>query len=133
MVRGTIIGFDRIIRCNPAAVGYHLQNINSKFHYDGRLVDNLEFRKSLNEVTNSKLPIFFSVFPGLGRTFLGRKFDGFVSFTFVSILSGLSYSSFKKENEILGTITAVIGAFFWASDFYGTHRMIEQNNQKIDE
>ena len=127
ILKGSIIGLDRIIRCNPAAVGYHFQQSDPKFHHDGRLIDNLEFNKG--KIQKNQM-IYMSVIPGLGRTFAGHKFDGFMSLAFVSIFSGISYSAFNNNNNNIGFISGVLATFFWASDYYGTYRtlMLSQNN-----
>ena len=119
IIKGAIIGLDRIVRCNPAAVGYHFQRSDPKFYYDGRLVDNFEYNKHQHAAI---WPVYLSIIPGMGRVYLGHKFDGFVSLTFVSLFSGISYSSFNNNNNILGFITGALASFFWAADYYGAYR-----------
>jgi len=119
IIKGTIIGLDRIVRCNPAAVGYHFQQSDPEFYYDGRLVDNFEYNKHHHA---AKWPVYLSIIPGMGRVYLGHKFDGFVSLTFVSLFSGISYSSFNNNNNLLGFITGTLASFFWAADYYGAYR-----------
>ena len=60
----------------------------------------------------------------MGRVYLGHKFDGFVSLTFVSLFSGISYSSFNNNNNLLGFITGTLASFFWAADYYGAYRTV---------
>ena len=90
-----------------------------EFHYDGRLVDNFEYAAH-HHVT--KWPVYLSIIPGFGRASLGHKFDGFASLTFVSLFSGISYSSFNNNNNILGFITGTLASFLWAADYYGAYR-----------
>jgi len=123
IVIGSIIGFDRIIRCNPAAVGYHLRYPNAEFHTDGRLVDRLELPKTNPLKKTSKLPIILSVIPGLGRAYYGHKFDGIVSFTYVSGLSSISYNSFKNENRVMGLFSGFFALLFWSADVYATNQL----------
>ena len=59
IVKGTIIGLDRIVRCNPAAVGYHFQQSPPEFYYDGRLVDNLKNNKNTKKPKPSRIKIRF--------------------------------------------------------------------------
>ena len=136
MLSGTILGFDRIVRCNPAAVGYHFKNPSAQFYSDGRLIDNLNIENQTRVTNTSKLPIYFSIIPGLGRAYLDHPFDGIVSFTFISIFSGISYhsfknSSFKKLYNISGSISSILAILFWAADFYGTSQLLEINQNRM--
>ena len=131
LVKGTIIGLDRIVRCNPAAVGYHFQQSDPEFHYDGRLVDNMKYNKHYNTTNHNKWPMYLSIIPGMGRAYLGHKFDGFVSLTFVSLFSGISYSSFNNNNNIFGFITGILASFFWAADYYGAYQIAMLKKQDI--
>ena len=120
---GSIRGLDRFVRCNPAAVGYHLRNPNSEFHSDGRLVDRLELRKTIPSKKTTQLPILFSAIPGFGRAYYDHKFDGFVSFTYVSGFSYLSYNAFKKKNEVMGIFSGVVALLFWSADIFATNQL----------
>jgi putative component of membrane protein insertase Oxa1/YidC/SpoIIIJ protein YidD len=120
---GGIRAADRFIRCNPAAVGYHLQNPNSEFHTDGRLVDRLKLKKAIPSEKTTRLPILFSAIPGFGRAYYDHKFDGFVSFTYVSGFSYLSYNSFKKENEVVGIFSGIVALLFWSADIFATNQL----------
>ena len=119
---GSIRAADRFIRCNPAAVGYHLQNPNSEFHIDGRLVDKFELRATAHQ-KNINPSILFSAIPGFGRAYYGYKFDGFVSLTYVSGFSYLSYNAFKRKNEVMGILSSVIALLFWSADIFATNQL----------
>ena len=123
MLGGSIRAADRFIRCNPAAVGYHLQNPNSEFHTDGRLVDRLKLKKTIPSKNTTQLPVLFSAIPGFGRAYYGHKFDGFVSFTYVSGFSYLSYNAFKRKNEVIGIFSGVIALLFWSADIFATNQL----------
>lgn len=120
---GSIRAVDRFIRCNPAAVGYHLQNPNSEFNSDGRLIDRLKLKKAIPSEKTTRLPILFSAIPGFGRTYYGHKFDGFVSFTYVSGFSYLSYNAFKRKNEVIGIFSGVMALLFWSADIFATNQL----------
>ena len=114
---GTIVGLDRIIRCNPAAIGYHLSENNSRFHSDGRLIDLVPHNYKIR--FNSKFS-YYSIIPGYGRFKSGRRFDGLISS--ITIFSSM-YSANRmiiKENYLTGSSIAFIGLLFWWSDFYGS-------------
>ena len=123
ILSGSIRGVDRFVRCNPAAVGYHLRNPNSEFHIDGRLVDRLKLRKTILSKKTPRSSILLSAIPGLGRAYYDHKFDGFVSFTYVSGFSYLSYNSFKKKNEVMGIFSGIIALLFWSADIFATNQL----------
>jgi hypothetical protein len=104
-------------------VGYHLRNPNSEFHTDGRLVDRLEWRKTIPSKKTTHCPILFSVIPGFGRAYYDHRFDGFVSFTYVSGFSMLSSYSFKKGNEITGLFSGILALLFWSADVFATNQL----------
>ncbi len=122
LLGGSIRGVDRFVRCNPAAVGYHLQDANSEFHNDGRLVDKLELPDSKPKNKSFKLPILLSAIPGLGRAYYGHRFDGFVSFTYVSGFSMLSSYSLKNGNDISGLFSCILALLFWSADIYAVNQ-----------
>ena len=121
---GTIIGADRIIRCNPAARHYQLQNPKSKFYDDGRLIDYVTYKKNINPKYKF---LKYAVIPGLGRYKLGREIDGFFSFLFVinSLYKGINHF---ENNPYKSGIYLSIGTLFWAADFYGTWRISNSNS-----
>jgi putative component of membrane protein insertase Oxa1/YidC/SpoIIIJ protein YidD len=123
ILSGSIRGVDRFVRCNPAAVGYHLRNPNSEFHIDGRLVDRLKLRKTILSKKTPRSSILLSAIPGLGRAYYDHKFDGFVSFTYVSGFSYLSYNAFKKKNEVMGIFSGVVALLFWSADIFATNQL----------
>ena len=124
IVTGTIIGADRIIRCNLGARHYHLQKPNPKFYDDGRLIDHVSFNHIENP--NNKF-LKYAIIPGYGRYKLGREIDGFFSFL---IISSSIYKGIKFQNEkpILSGFYFSVGLVFWIADFYGTWRYSNQNN-----
>ncbi|MBC8255971.1 MAG: membrane protein insertion efficiency factor YidD [Candidatus Marinimicrobia bacterium] len=120
---GSIRGIDRFVRCNPGAVGYHLQNPNAEFHIDGRLVDKLESRKTISLKKATQSPVLFSAIPGFGRAYYGHRFDGFVSFTYVSGFSYLAYNSFKSNNDFIGVFSSIMALLFWSADIFATNQL----------
>jgi len=118
IISGTIIGADRIIRCNPAARHYHLQSPKSKFYGDSRLIEYVSYEKKLYPEYKF---LKYAVIPGLGRYKLSREIDGLFSFLFVinSLYKGINHF---EDNPYKSGIYLSIGALFWAADFYGTWR-----------
>ena len=70
-----------------------------------------------------QIGILFSAIPGFGRAYYDHKFDGFVSFTYVSGFSYLSYNSFKRKNEVIGIFSGVVALLFWSADIIATNQL----------
>ena len=118
IISGTIIGADRIIRCNPGARHYHLQKNEPQFHDDGRIIDYVSFDKKAN---NQPDYLYYSIIPGLGRAKNGRKVDGIFSFLTISSSLFRGYK-FKKAHPNISVFYFTLGSIFWIADFYGTWR-----------
>jgi len=122
IIRGAIMGTDRVVRCNPAARHYHLQLPDSKFQYDGRLIDPVAWEGKTNPGKSPTLAVTLSLIPGLGRTYAGHPMDGFLSFLFVS---GFAYNAYNQEsagNPIRAGINFSLMTLFWTADIYGAYR-----------
>ncbi len=123
---GSIHGVDRIIRCNPGAVGHHFKQKPPLFYSDGRLVDMINFKKDDN-ITNLEIfPVFLSTIPGLGRAYYGREFDGIVSFIYTVGSLLFSYHSFNSGNDLLGWMTGAVSLLFWSTDIYSTVKLANE-------
>ena len=119
IISGTIIGTDRIIRCNPSARYYHLQKQNPKFHIDGRLIDFVSYKINSSKYPNKYL--FYPIIPGLGRAKSGRKIDGLFSFLMV-VSSYYNGYKFQNNHPYISRFYFTLGSIFWVADFYGTWR-----------
>jgi hypothetical protein len=60
-----------------------------------------------------------SVIPGLGQLYLGRHQDALVAFTVTGGSLWASYEAFDNDLPVLGTLLALVGAGFYAGNFYG--------------
>ena len=121
-LRGSVIGTDRIVRCNPSARHYHLQRPHSKIQYDGRLVDPLEYAREPSPGKSPLLATSLSIIPGLGRAYAGHPVDGLFSFILVSGFAFNTYQHIQTENPIRIGINASMMTLFWLADFYGAYR-----------
>ena len=119
---GTVIGTDRIVRCNSAARHYHLQSAHSKIQYDGRLVDPLEWSREPAPGKSPLLATSLSIIPGLGRAYAGHPVDGLFSFLLVAGFAYNTYGHIKANNPIRTGINASFLTLFWLADFYGAYR-----------
>ena len=73
---GTIIGLDRVTRCNPSALYYH-QKINGLYKdEDGRLIDYLSPTFYHKGHKSTVLSTVLAIIPGMGKIYSGRVYDG---------------------------------------------------------
>ena len=121
-LQGSVIGTDRIIRCNPSARHYHLQLPHSKIQYDGRLVDPLQYAREPSPGKSPLLATSLSIIPGLGRAYAGHPVDGLFSFILVAGFAFNTYNHIQTENPIRTGINASFTTLFWLADFYGAYR-----------
>jgi len=116
------MGTDRILRCNPAALHYHLMSADPKFTPDGRIIDPVNIGDPELKIKNPQLASALSIVPGLGRMYAGHPFDGFLSFFLISLL-GYSTCMYVEDNHnFTAGITGSFALLFWSADAYGAYR-----------
>ena len=119
---GTIIGLDRITRCNPSALYYHKKIDGSYKDEDGRLIDyvrpNYYHKGNKSEI----LSIILAIIPGMGKIYSGRIYDGI--YGSLNLLLLLQARSFAKENQNkkMADIFGLTSMIFYTSDIYGSWR-----------
>ena len=122
LIRGTVVGTDRIVRCNPAARHYHIQLPDSRIQYDGRLVEPLDWKHEPHPGKSPALAVALSVIPGLGRAYAGHPIDGMFSFLLVAGFAFNTYSNYQSENAIRTSVSGSLMTLFWFADMYGAFR-----------
>ena len=120
-VAGSIITYDRIVRCNESAFFNH-NIMRGSFHSDGRLIDPLD--PSL--IQNDKSPIFAATLsvlvPGSGRAYGGRMImDGIYGFIFSAMTFSLAEKSIKRQSA-LSPIFVGMAAIAYGGEIYGAYR-----------
>ena len=120
-VAGSIITYDRIVRCNESALFNH-NTMGGSFHSDGRLIDPLD--PSLMQ--NDKSPVFAAtisaVLPGSGRAYGGRMImDGIYGFMFWAMTISLAEKSIKRQSA-LSPIFVGMAAIVHVGEIYGAYR-----------
>jgi len=133
IIRGSIIASERITRCNPFALHYHLE-LNRPFHdSDGRLIDPINQNKFSNS-TRSPLvsAILSAIIPGTGRMYAGRTMDGIMGFWSFYLTSSLAYNLFSDNRYSLGSLFGTIAAFTYLGEIYGAWRSAKYY-QKLEE
>ena len=119
---GTIIGLDRITRCNPSALYYH-QKINGFYKdEDGRLIDYVSPTYYHKGNKSAVLSTVLAVMPGMGKIYSGRVYDGM--YGALNLFASLKAYSFAKENQnkIMMNVFGVTSLIFYTSDIYGSWR-----------
>ena len=121
---GLAITADRIVRCNPFALGYHY-DMNGKFHSpDYRLIDPLQITNTKNKTNKS--PLFAAslstILPGSGRMYAGRFLDGFMGMWMIAISGTAAFSSFQENKIIKGNFFSIITLIFYVGEIYGAYR-----------
>ena len=119
---GTIIGLDRITRCNPSALYYH-QKINGSYKdEDGRLIDYVSPTFYHKGKKSTVLSTVLAIIPGMGKIYSGRVYDGM--YGALNFFASLKAYSFAKENQnkIMMNVFGTTSLIFYISDIYGSWR-----------
>ena len=119
---GTIIGLDRITRCNPSALYYH-QKINGSYKdEDGRLIDYVSPTNYHEGNKSEVLSAMLALIPGIGKIYSGRVYDGM--YGALNLFASLKAYSFAKENQnkIMMNVFGITSLIFYISDIYGSWR-----------
>ena len=122
VIKGSIIAADRIIRCNPAALYYHLE-LNGVYNdEDGRLID---FVDPTIYQKNKKSPTFaavLSIVPGLGRLYSGRFYDGIYSIITLALTGNATAIAINNNRKILAPAFGATFIVLYVAEIYGGWR-----------
>ena len=122
LIMGSIIGADRIIRCNPSALYYH-QKINGAYNdIDGRLIDFVEPKLYQEGIKSPELAAILSIVPGLGRIYTGRFYDSFYSMINLAITWKGASVALETNRKILAPIFVTAFATLYIAEIYGSWR-----------
>ena len=122
LIGGSIVGTDRIVRCNPAARTYHIHQPGAEIQYDGRLVDPVQWHSIPGHQKSPVLAVSLSVVPGLGRAYAGHPYDGIFSFLLVGGFAFNTWNQDRAGNNIRAAINGGLMLLFWSADIYGAYR-----------
>ena len=85
---------------------------------------------------NRKSPLLgtvLSIFPGGGKFYAGRKFDGFISLMAVASSAIPAYFAYKRNDTIKEYIYGGITLFFYLGNIYGGWLAVQVYNDKSEE
>ena len=118
---GSMITYDRIIRCNESAA-YHHNKMAGFYSSDNRLIDPIDYYPS----PNKKSPLFAAtlsaVIPGSGRVYGGRLImDGVYGLLLSSLAIQVAYKSIKNGSA-LSPFYSGIALIAYGGEIYGAYR-----------
>lgn len=123
IIRGSFIASDRIVRCNPAALEYHLKSGEKINKENLQLIDPLILPEPLNINKSPGLAALLSaIIPGSGRMYAGRWFEGLMGFTRFIFYSSITAYSLKKDMDVLTGIAGGITLIVFGGEIYGAYR-----------
>mgnify|MGYP001286045948 CR=1 FL=1 len=121
-IKGTIIGSDRITRCNPFAVYYHLELGRPFNDKDGRLIDPIAQNQNIKSKKSPTIAAILSIIPGAGRLYSGRKLDGLMGLWTVYLTTSSAYFAKKNNNKLSGPLFLGIAGITYLGEIYGSWR-----------
>ena len=134
IVRGMVIGSERITRCNPFAIYYHMELDRPFYEEDGRLIDFISQNQNIETKKSPTFASILSIFPGAGRAYAGRKLDGIMGLWTVYLTASSAIYAHKNKNLILGPFLVGFAGITYFGEIYGAWRAakyyqkIENNN-----
>ena len=129
-VIGSIIGMDRITRCNPSALYYHQKIHGAYKDSDGRIIDNLTPLSYQKNNKSELLAVSLSLIPGMGKIYAGRAYDGIYG-VFNLFVSLQAYSTAtKNKNKFISSVFGLSSIVLYASEIYGSWRAVKYYQPK---
>ena len=129
-VIGSIIGMDRITRCNPSALYYHQKIHGAYKDSDGRIIDNITPLSYQKNNKSELLAVSLSLIPGMGKIYTGRAYDGIYG-VFNLFVSLQAYSAAtKNKNKFISSVFGLSSIVLYASEIYGSWRAVKYYQPK---
>jgi hypothetical protein len=123
LIMGSFMASDRVMRCNPSALEFHLK-YGGKMSADNKfLIDPIH----LNPVVNSdkspaKAVLLSAVIPGAGRAYAGRKHDAFTSFMLFAMSTTFAVQTYREERPFAAPIFIGLATIIYGGELYGAYR-----------
>ena len=134
IVKGMVIGSERITRCNPFAIYYHMELDRPFYEEDRRLIDFISQNQYIETKKSPTFASILSIFPGAGRAYAGRKLDGIMGLWTVYLTASSAIYAHKNKNLILGPFLVGFAGITYFGEIYGAWRAakyyqkLENNN-----
>lgn len=123
VIRGSFVAADRVVRCNPIALEYHLQSGGEINRENLLLIDPIILPDPTNLKKLPALAVTMSaIIPGLGRMYSGRWLDGFFGLTRFLFYSSITAYSYQNNMDILTFLAGGITLLVYGGELYGAYR-----------
>ena len=123
LLRGSVRASERIVRCNPFALHYHMET-KALFHApDGRLIDYVTPVPATKIKKSPWIASILSVLiPGSGRIYAGRTWDGVMGMWTMYLVGSSAYYSLKNDRPIVGPLFGATALIVYFGEIYGGWR-----------
>ena len=122
LLKGLPMTADRIVRCNPSAFFNHLHMRGGFHNADGRLIDHPTSHLIASKKKSPIVAGILSIFPGAGRVYAGRWFDGFMGFVMVYFTASSAIDAYQRDNYLGKSFAYSMAAIFYTGEIYGAYR-----------
>ncbi len=99
---------------------------NSDYDYSETLQYSIEQHHSFKEPW---FALGLGLVPGLGYMYSGKKENGIIALIVISVLSALTYYSFKSDNKQITVFTGAATGFFYAGSVVGGYMAAKKYNK----
>ena len=130
VITGSIIGMDRITRCNPSALFYNQKIDGAYKDSDGRIIDNIKPLSYQKSYKSELAAITLSLIPGMGKIYVGRTYDGFYGAFNLFISMQAYFFATKNKNKFMANAFGLSSLFLYASEIYGSWRAVKYYQPK---
>ena len=123
LLRGSVLASERIVRCSPFALHYHMKAREPFRAFDGRLIDYVIPGSSAKNNKSPWIASFLSsIVPGLGRIYAGRTWDGIMGMWTIYLAGSATYYSQKENRPIATPIFGIGTLIIYIGEIYGSWR-----------
>ena len=131
LIRGSALASERIVRCNPFALHYHMET-RAPFHaLDGRLIDYVTPAPAAKTNKSPWLASLLSaLIPGSGRIYAGRTWDGIMGMWTMYLAGNSAYYSLKDDRPIAGPLFGTMALIVYIGEIYGGWRAAKYYHKK---
>ena len=129
-VIGSIIGMDRITRCNPSALYYHQKIHGAYKDSDGRIIDNITPLSYQENNKSELLAVSLSLIPGMGKIYAGWAYDGIYGVFNLFVSLQVYSTATKNKNKFISNVFGLSSIVLYASEIYGSWRAVKYYQPK---
>jgi putative membrane protein insertion efficiency factor len=123
LIRGSFVASDRIIRCNPSSLEYHLKHSRDFNPINKQLIDPVQLLRPMELNKSPVLAVSFSaLIPGTGRMYAGRWFDGFMGLSQFLLYATITNYAYQNEWKLLAALSGGNTFIIYGGDIYGAYR-----------